>query len=159
MSSTCPWASSSLRGQKQSKLPWGFDCFSQKWAKHPRFSAIFFKNKRDAPGSQSFFIKTSETTLWFRLFLSKTGENTLWFHPFSVKTDEYPLWFWVFSAYTCGLPAVVSWPKRSASTHCLMLHRHEKRSIHPCGWIDLLKFYYLKFRAVGQQQRVLYQLH
>ena len=120
---------------------------------------LFFKNKRDAPISQSFFLKTSETTLWFRLFLSKTGENPLWFHPFSVKTGEHPLWFWVFSAYTCGLPAVVSWPKRSASTHCLMLHRHEKRSIHPCGWIDLLKFYCLKFRAVGQQQRVLYQLH
>ena len=110
--------------------PWGFNCFSQKWAKHPRFSAIFFKNKRDAPGSQSFFIKTSETTLWFRIFLSKTGENTLRFHPFSVKTGEHPLWFRMFSAHRHGLPAAVSWPKRSASTRCLTPHRHEKRSIH-----------------------------
>ena len=116
--------------QKWAKLPWVFDCFYQKWAKHPRFSAIFFKNKRDAPSSQSFFIKTSENTLWFRIFLSKTGKNTLWFHPFSAKPGQNALWFRVFSAHTRGLPAAVSWPKRSASTRCLVLHRHEKRSIH-----------------------------
>ena len=34
------------------------------------------------------------------------------------------------SAHGRGLPAAVWRPKRSAVTRCLVLHRHEKRSIH-----------------------------
>ena len=108
----------------------GFSTVFLKNERTPPVLSYFFQKQTRRPGSQSFFIKTSENTLWFRIFLSKTGENTLRFHPFSVKTGEHALWFRVFSAHGRWLPAVVWRLKRSAVTLCLVLHRHEKRSIH-----------------------------
>ena len=50
--------------------------FSQKWLRYGRFSTIFFKNKRDTPVSQSFFIKTSETHPLLICFFQKRARYT-----------------------------------------------------------------------------------
>ena len=130
---------------KMSETPPVLSCFFQKQTRYPRFSIGLHKNEWNSPVVSPIFIKNGRDPPVVSSIFSKNR----WAPP--VVSGVFGLHMW---ATCCGF--VTEKKRIHALPHALSAR---KKVYPPCRWIDLLKFYYLKFRAVGQQQRVLYQLH
>ena len=173
MLSACPWTSSSLRGQKQSKLPLESRLFFSKMSETPLGFRLFLSKMSETPPVLSYFFQKQTRRPQFSIVFHKNE----WKHPvvshiFIKNGQEHPVVSSIFSKNRWTRPVVsdVFCPRARAACcgfvtekkriHALPRAPSARKKVYPsCRWIDLLKFYCLKFRAVGRQQRVLYQLH
>ena len=130
---------------KMSETPPVLSYFFQKQTRRPRFSIVFHKNEWNHPVVSHIFIKNGR-------------EHPVVSSIFSKTRSERPVVSGVFCPRTrATCYGFVTEKKR---IHALPHAPSARKKVYPsCRWIDLLKFYCLKFRAVGRQQRVLYQLH